>query len=97
MRYSLQPLNDEVGTPSHTTVAITHSNKTANVAQSIGRELGVVQKTLNSLLVWREGVVQHMSENKQDMATMNTKLDLLSEVILPSGVKPVVEMDNCEP
>ena len=85
-------------------MAFTHSNKTASVARSFGRELGVVKKTLNSLSVWREGVVQHMSENKQDMAenkqdmvAVNKKLDLLLQAILPSGVKPAVEMDNCEP
>lgn len=97
MRYPLHPLNDEVCTPSHTTVAVTHSNKMASVARSIGRELGVVKKTMNSLSVWREGIVQHMSENKQDMAAVNKKLDLLLQANLPSGVKPTVEMDSCEP
>lgn len=31
------------------------------------------------------------------MAAVNKKLDLLLQVILPSGVKPTVEMDSCKP
>jgi hypothetical protein len=34
---------------------------------------------------WREGVEQHMAQSKEDMASVNNKLDLLLKVILPSG------------
>ena len=97
MRTIVQALDDNVGTPSHTTVAVMHSNKTTSVARSVGRELDVVKRTLNSLSVWKEGVVQHMSENREDMAAVNKKLDLLLQAILPSTVKPAAEVESCEP
>lgn len=82
-----QRTEDGLGTPNHTTVAITHTNKVGTVPKSISKELGSVKNTVTSMVAWKEGVEQQLLENRREMAAVNKKLDLLLEAILPSGFK----------
>ena len=83
-----QEVREETSTPSHATVNIVRTSKTDGVARSIGRDLGAVKKTLDGMSLWREGVEQHMAQSKEDMASVNNKLDLLLKVMLPSAGSP---------
>ena len=79
---------EEIGTPNHTTIAVTHSNKVVSVLKSMSRELASVKSSVTSLTVWKEGVEQQLLENRRDMAAVNKKLDLLLEAIIPAATKP---------
>lgn len=83
-----QEVREETSTPSHAIVNIVRTSKTDGVARSIGRDLGAVKKTLDGMSLWREGVEQHMAQSKEDMASVNNKLDLLLKVMLPSAGSP---------
>ena len=80
-----QAMNEDAGTPSHTTTAVIHRKKTDVAPRSLGRELVAVTRQIQTITKWRDEVEQHMSQNKDDMAAVNKKLDLLLEVILPTG------------
>ena len=85
-----QDVREERGTPSHATANVVRTSKTDGVARSIGRDLVAVRKTLDGMSSWREGVEQHMAQSKEDMASVNNKLDMLLKVILPSGGSPAI-------
>ena len=80
-----QALNEDAGTPSHTTTAVIHRKKTDVAPRSLGRELLAVTRQIQTITNWRDEVEQHMSQNKDDMAAVNKKLDLLLEVMLPTA------------
>lgn len=50
------------------------------VARSIGRELNAVKKSVHGLESWRDGVQEHMD-------SVSKKLDMLLNVMLPTGQK----------
>lgn len=80
-----QAMNEDAGTPSHTTTAVIHRKKTDVAPRPLVRELVAVTRQIHTITKWRDEVEQHMSQNKDDMAAVNKKLDLLLEVILPTG------------
>lgn len=80
-----QAMNEDGGTPSHTTTAVIHRKKTDAAPRSLGRELLAVTRQIQTIKNWRDEVEQHMSQNKDDMAAVNKKLDLLLEVMLPTA------------
>ena len=80
-----QAMDEDGGTPSHTTTAVIHRKKTDVAPRSLGRELLAVTRQIQTIKNWRDEVEQHMTQNKDDMAAVNKKLDLLLEVMLPTA------------
>ena len=80
------------GTPGHMTANACGAPRNDTVARSIGREIANMKKSIDGISLWREGVdcqmtqqMDDMAQQKQDMASVNKKLDLLLSAMLPSG------------
>ncbi|KAG0573805.1 hypothetical protein KC19_VG210600 [Ceratodon purpureus] len=81
-----QDTPEERGTPCHVIGNAGRAPRNDKGVRSIGRELTAVKKSVDGILSWREEVDLHMSRYKEDMASVNRKLDLLINVILPPRV-----------
>ena len=72
---------DQRGTPNHAMENVARSSKTDVIVRSLGRELLAVRKTVEGLSSWRDGV-------EQNFASLNQKMDLLLNAMLPSRRSP---------
>ena len=87
-----QEAGETRGTPSQATANTAQTKRNDVVVRSIGRELIAVKSSIEGMSNWREGVDHHMTQNKEDMASVKSsmasvkqKLDLLIEALLPPG------------
>lgn len=80
-----QAMTEDVGTPSHTTTAMIHRKRTDVAPRSLSRDLIAVTTQIQTITKWKDEVERHMSQNKDDMAAVNKKLDLLLEVFIPTA------------
>ena len=80
-----QDLNEAVGTPNHATAAVSHRKNGDVSARSLGRDLGGGSGHVLNMSRRLEVVEQHMTENKKDMQELNDKLDMILQVMIPTG------------